>query len=80
MDMQNLKKVIVDEMGIAYNPNSFFFTLRVGDTWTAYVLDPAGAKAFAENLNNRIAEFEKQNGPVDSSGRNQGIVSPMQPK
>ena len=80
MDIQNLKKIVVDEMGIAYNPNTFFFTLRTGDTQIAYVLDPAGAKAFAENLNGRIAEFEKQNGPIDSSGRNQGIVSPIQPK
>jgi hypothetical protein len=80
MDINTMQKVIADEAGVAYNKDNFFVSFRSGDTSQAYVLDPAGAKAFSENLAARIKEYEAQVSPIDASGRSPQIVSPIQPR
>lgn len=79
MDASKMIKVLPDEMGVSFNPSMFFVLFRSGDNSTAYVLNPGGAKVFSENLASRIKEYESTIGPIDTTGHNIEIVSPMQP-
>ena len=80
MDLNKASKVIAEEMGVAYNPTTFLIGFRHGSSVDAYALDPAGAKAFAQNLTQRVAEYEKEVGSIDMSRRGSESASPMQPR
>lgn len=80
MDVNKAKKVLAEGMFVGYNPGWFILGVQHGDSISAYMIDPAGAKAFAENLTNRVAEYELKIGPIDTSGLKPLTVSPLQPK
>lgn len=80
MDINKAKKVLAEGMLVAYNPGNFLLGVQHGDSISAFIIDPAGAKAFAENLTTRIAEYESKIGPIDSSALKPMTISPIQQK
>lgn len=80
MDFNKASKIIAEEMFVGHNPTNFLLGIRHGDTLSAFVVDPAGSKAFAEDILRHVATYESETGlKVDSSGRQLGTVSPIQP-
>ena len=78
MDISKTRKTIADGFTVGHGPNGFFIGVLVGTETELYLVDPAGAKAFSENLKTHIAEYESKTGPIDISGLAPQIVSPIQ--
>ncbi len=70
MDPLKYPKIVCDALGVSYNEQNFTLTFISGAFGANIIVDPIGAKAFAENLTARITEFEAQTGKkIDTTGR-----------
>ncbi|MEA2701989.1 MAG: hypothetical protein QOE22_698 [Candidatus Parcubacteria bacterium] len=71
---------MADVILVSYNPAFFMLGMQHGESVSVYTTTPEGAKAFAENLTKRVAEYESTIRKIDSSGLQLGTVSPIQPR
>ena len=80
MDFNKMPKLIADRTHLNSNKAWFFFGFSSGDDDSAFLLPPQSAKGFSEQLQKMIERYEKEFGPIDMTGLETGIQSPIQPR
>ncbi len=80
MDFNKMPKLIADRTHLNNNKAWFFFGFSSGDEDAAFLLPPQSAKGFSEQLQKMIERYEKEFGPIDMTGLETGIQSPIQPR
>jgi len=74
-----MPKLIADRTHLNHNKAWFFFGFSSGDSDSAFLLAPQSAKGFVEQLQKMVEKYEQENGPIDMTGLQTGIQSPIQP-
>ncbi|MGE5540949.1 MAG: hypothetical protein ACM3TU_01545 [Bacillota bacterium] len=78
IDFSRLQKSLCDTVSINYNQHHFLIALASGESVVAFAMPPELMKAFADGLPDKIKEYESKYGPIDVSGAEGGIQSPIQ--
>lgn len=78
IDFSQLPKSLVDTVSINFTQHHFLIAISSGQQIAAFALPPELMKAFAAGLPEKIAEYEKAFGTIDTSSAEGGIQSPIQ--
>lgn len=76
--MDDFTKYWVDSWAGGTDGIRFFIGFVSGKEQKAFVLFPQGAKALLAWLQKTVGEYENQHGPIDMTGYDGGIPSPIQ--
>ncbi|HVW82542.1 MAG TPA: hypothetical protein VHC68_01175 [Candidatus Paceibacterota bacterium] len=77
-DFNKVPKLMVDSASINYTPQHFLLAFSSGPAASAYVLPPPLMKAMLAAWSEKVADYERQHGPIDTRGAETGIQSPLQ--
>jgi len=78
IDFSVLPKALCDTLSINFKKHYFLVAFTSGQTSSAFAVPPELMKAFVEGMPQKIAAYEEQYGPIDTSGLEGGIQSPIQ--
>lgn len=78
MNINDIPKKLVDSSVVGHDQHSFLVIMMTGNEPHGFVMQPAGAKAFYENLGNHVKEYEEKFGTIDTTGLQLGALSPIQ--
>ena len=78
MDINSFPKTLCDKVHLNFSPAFFFFAFSSGTNHMSYAIAPQAAKGFIKGLTEKVEEYEKKYGPIDMTGAESGIESPLQ--
>ncbi len=76
-DIKKSPKIFCESINIGYSPEFFILAVSSGEQSTLYTLTPAHAKRLQQYLSHQLAEYEKENGVLNTKWE-PTIVSPVQ--
>jgi hypothetical protein len=76
-DIKKAPKIFCESINIGYSPEFFVLAVSSGEQSTLYTLTPAHAKRLQQYLSHQLAEYEKENGVLNTKWE-PTIVSPVQ--
>lgn len=80
MDLNQLKKVSVDEFSLNTGPFQMNLGFRSGSETFGFTLNPIGAKLLLNGLKEAVDMLERNVGEINVSDIQKQIISPIQPK
>lgn len=79
-NFQMINKTFAETYHFNITPTGMFLAFQSGPNVQGFVIPLALGKAMQQALTEKIAEYEKTNGPIDTSGNTTGILSNIQPR
>jgi len=77
MDFNKMPKLFCESSSIGFAKHAFYFGFSSGANQSTFAVPPEVAKGLVEGLGQKIAEYEKAFGVIDTSGNQVGIQSPL---
>jgi len=77
MDFNKIPKLFCESLTIGFAKHAFYFGFSSGVNQSAFAVPPEVAKGLIEGLTQKVAEYEKAFGPIDTSSNQVGIQSPL---
>ncbi|MEJ0053375.1 MAG: hypothetical protein WDN10_01425 [bacterium] len=77
MDFNKMLKLFCESVSIGFAKHGFYFGFASGANQSAFAVPPEVAKGLVEGLAQKVAEYEKAFGPIDTSHNQVGIQSPL---
>ena len=78
IDLQKSPRQFCDSIKIAFTKEFFVMGLMNGETGAPYALTPGHMKRLGQYIQHQIAEYEKQNGEIQTPDWSPNVKSPLQ--
>ncbi len=78
MDWSIFPKTLCEKFHLSFNKVFFLFGFTSGADNQAYLITPQVAKGLIQALKDKVDEYEKRYGTIDTSKVQAGIESPIQ--